>query len=353
MRRALAVSTAVLALAVGVLVGSAPPASAGDPVKDRKAAQQRANAAAARFAKASSDLARVERQLAQLEAKAEATQAKVDGLQQQVRSVAVNAYIRGSDPGAGALVMGDDINQTARGQALARFATLGDTDSIDAYRAAREDLDANHDALASQLAGRRDAVSKLRKQKAAAYAELQKLAAAERAYLAKLEAQRKAAAARRGRVSSRSASASAAGATASTAGRAVGVIASGNWVCPVQGPRAFSNDWGQPRSGGRRHQGNDILSPRGTPVVANVGGSVQQHRSSLGGLSYYLHGDDGNTYYGAHLSGYAASGRVSAGTVIGYVGDTGNARGTPHLHFEIHVGGGTAVNPYATLRTYC
>jgi murein DD-endopeptidase MepM/ murein hydrolase activator NlpD len=346
-RRALAVSAAVLALAVGVLVVSAPPASAGDPVKDRKAAQQRANAAAARVAKASSDLARVERQLAQLEAKAEATQAKVDGLQQQVRAVAVNAYIRGSDPGAGALVMGDDINQTARGQALARFATLGDTDAIDAYRAAREDLDANHDVMASQLKGRRDAVAKLRKQKAAAYAELQKLAAVERAYLAKLEAQRKAAAARRGRVSSRSAGAG------STSARAVGVIASGSWVCPVQGPRAFSNDWGQPRSGGRRHQGNDILAPRGTPVVANVGGSVQQHRSSLGGLSYYLHGDDGNTYYGAHLSGYAAGGRVSAGTVIGYVGDTGNARGTPHLHFEIHVGGGAAVNPYATLRTYC
>ena len=347
MRRALAVASAVLALAAGMLVGSASPAAAGDPVKDRKAAQQRANAAAARFAKASSDLARVERQLTQLEAKSQATQAKVDGLQQQVRSVAVNAYIRGSDPGAG-LVMGTDINQAARNQALARFATLGDTDAIDAYRAAREDLDASQNAVASQLAGRRDAVAKLRKQKAAAYAELQKLAAAEKAYLAKLEAQRRAAAARRGRLSSRSTST-----RAGTAGRVVGVIASGNWVCPVQGPRAFSNDWGQPRSGGRRHQGNDILARRGTPVVANVGGSVQQHRSSLGGLSYYLHGDDGNTYYGAHLSGYAASGRVSAGTVVGYVGDTGNARGTPHLHFEIHIGGGAAVNPYATLRANC
>ena len=336
-------ASAVLALAVGTLVASASPASAGDPVKDRKAAQQRANAAAARFAKASSDLARVERQLAQLEAKSQATQQKVDGLQQQVRSVAVNAYIRGSDPGAG-LVIGTDINQAARNQALARFVTLGDTDAIDAYRAAREDLDASQSAVASQLSGRRDAVAKLRKQKAAAYAELQKLAAAEKAYLAKLEAQRKAAAARRGRTVSRS---------SSTVGRVVGVIASGNWVCPVQGPRAFSNDWGQPRSGGRRHQGNDILAPRGTPVVANVGGSVQQHRSSLGGLSYYLHGDDGNTYYGAHLSGYATSGRVSAGTVIGYVGDTGNARGTPHLHFEIHIGGGAAVNPYATLRANC
>ena len=142
-------------------------------------------------------------------------------------------------------------------------------------------------------------------------------------------------------------------ASAPAASRPSGVIASGDWVCPVQGPRAFSNDWGQPRSGGRRHQGTDILSPRGTPVVASVGGSVRHHNSSLGGLSYYLAGDDGNTYFGTHLSGFAASGRVSAGTVVGYVGDSGNARGTPHLHFEIHPGGGGAVNPYPTLQKYC
>jgi murein DD-endopeptidase MepM/ murein hydrolase activator NlpD len=126
-------------------------------------------------------------------------------------------------------------------------------------------------------------------------------------------------------------------------------------MCPVQGPRAFSNDWGDPRSGGRRHQGNDILAPRGTAVVASVGGSVRRHNSGMGGLSYYLSGDDGNTYYGAHLDSYVGgSGRVSQGTVIGYVGNSGNARGgPPHLHFEIHPGGGRPVNPYSTLRQYC
>ncbi|MDP9071829.1 MAG: M23 family metallopeptidase, partial [Actinomycetota bacterium] len=133
------------------------------------------------------------------------------------------------------------------------------------------------------------------------------------------------------------------------------VIGSGEWVCPVQGPRAFSNDWGQPRSGGRRHQGNDILSPRGTPVVANVGGNVRPHSSGLGGISYYLSGNDGNTYFGTHLDRLSgASGRVSAGTVIGYVGNSGNARGGPtHLHFEIHPGGGAPVNPYPTVARYC
>jgi len=126
-------------------------------------------------------------------------------------------------------------------------------------------------------------------------------------------------------------------------------------MCPVQGPRAFTNDWGQPRSGGRTHKGTDILAPRGTPVVASVSGTVRGHNSRLGGISYYLHGDDGNTYFGTHLQSLSgASGRVSQGTVLGYVGNTGNARGGPtHLHFEIHPGGGRAVNPYPTLRQHC
>ncbi|MBA3654505.1 MAG: M23 family metallopeptidase, partial [Actinobacteria bacterium] len=127
-------------------------------------------------------------------------------------------------------------------------------------------------------------------------------------------------------------------------------------VCPVQGPHSFSNDFGAPRGGGTRsHQGNDILAPMGTPVVANVSGSWSHNQSNLGGLSYFLHGNDGNTYFGAHLSGYAGGGgSVTAGTVIGYVGDTGDAKGgTPHLHFEFHPGGGAAVNPYPTLVKYC
>ncbi|MGH9178009.1 MAG: murein hydrolase activator EnvC family protein, partial [Acidimicrobiales bacterium] len=140
-----------------------------------------------------------------------------------------------------------------------------------------------------------------------------------------------------------------------SAGGATGVIASGEWICPVQGPRAFSNDFGDPRSGGRSHQGNGIMAPRGTPVVASVAGTVKGHNSSLGGISYYLSGVDGNTYFGTHLDRLSgASGRVAAGTVVGYVGSTGNASASaPHLHFEVHPGGGRAVNPFATLSKYC
>lgn len=118
---------------------------------------------------------------------------------------------------------------------------------------------------------------------------------------------------------------------------------------------AFTDDWGQPRSGGRRHEGTDILSPRGTPVVASVDGSVKVHQSSLGGISYTLFGDDGTTYFGTHLdSASGLSGRVAAGAVLGTVGDSGNARGGPtHLHLEIRPEGGGATNPYPTVAAAC
>ena len=100
--------------------------------------------------------------------------------------------------------------------------------------------------------------------------------------------------------------------------------------------------------------GNDILSPKGTPVVANVSGVVTQRNGAVSGLAYFLAGDDGNRYFGAHLDSFGASGRVSAGTQIGTVGNTGDAAGgPPHLHFEIHPGGSGYTNPYPTLKQYC
>lgn len=352
MRRALAAGAVVLAL----VSASAVPAAAGDPVADRQAAQRRANAAAARFARATSELARVEDEVKSLEARARETESRVADLQQQVKAVAVNTYVRGNVPD---FAFDADLAKTARNQAMARFVTLGDTEALDEYRAAREDLDVNRESLRRQLEARKGAAEQLRAEKAKAYAELDRLQEIEQAHLAKLEAQRRAEQARKAEEARKAEAARQASRPARAArpapsgGRASGVIASGSWICPVQGPRSFSNDWGQPRSGGRRHQGTDILSPRGTPVVASVSGTVRHHNSSLGGLSYYLSGDDGNTYFGTHMSAYAASGRVAAGTVVGYVGDSGNAKGTNHLHFEIHPGGGGAVNPYPTLAKYC
>jgi len=94
-----------------------------------------------------------------------------------------------------------------------------------------------------------------------------------------------------------------------------------------------------------------MLAGTGTPLVAVVSGSVQFKQTSLGGNSVWLAGSDGHRYFYAHLSGFEGSSRsVSQGEVIGYVGDTGNARGTPHLHFEVHPGGGAAVNPFPYVR---
>lgn len=127
------------------------------------------------------------------------------------------------------------------------------------------------------------------------------------------------------------------------------------WLCPVQGPRHFSDGWGAPRPGGRRHLGVDVFALRGTPVVASVGGDLTHAKGATAGLAYYLRGDDENTYYGAHLDTLeAAPGRVEQGARIGTVGSTGNAEGTtPHLHFEIKPGGGAPVNPMASLERWC
>ncbi|MDP8992968.1 MAG: M23 family metallopeptidase [Actinomycetota bacterium] len=132
-------------------------------------------------------------------------------------------------------------------------------------------------------------------------------------------------------------------------------IPSGGWTCPVRGRVDFADGWNHLRAGGRRHVGTDLFAFRGTPVVANVSGVLEYSSGSRAGLGYRLRGDDGNTYYGAHLHSLVSRpGRIARGAVIGTVGSTGNARGTtPHLHFEIRPGGGGPVNPVHTLRRWC
>jgi len=128
---------------------------------------------------------------------------------------------------------------------------------------------------------------------------------------------------------------------------------SGIQVCPVAGPNSFVDSFGWPRDG-HTHQGIDLIAPFGTPVVAAHPGSVSHSSSTDGGFQAYVRASSGTYTFYAHLSSYSdASGSVGAGTVIGYVGSTGNAGDVNHLHFEYHPGGGAAIDPYQMLVAVC
>ena len=134
-------------------------------------------------------------------------------------------------------------------------------------------------------------------------------------------------------------------------------VATPGFMCPVQGRSYFIDSWGFARSGGRKHKGVDLMAARNTPLVAVVDGRVRLGSNSLGGWVAHIYADNGTVYYYAHLQSHAAnltSGqRVKKGTIIGYVGNSGNARYTgTHVHFEIRPNG-KAVNPYPTVRSAC
>ncbi|MEL7208207.1 MAG: M23 family metallopeptidase [Actinomycetota bacterium] len=104
------------------------------------------------------------------------------------------------------------------------------------------------------------------------------------------------------------------------------------------------------------HEGIDLFAPAGTPLLAAERGVILRVSTGrLGGLTFWLRGESGADWYYAHLASYApglAAGQVvEAGQVLGFVGNTGNAVGTPpHLHMEIHPGGGEPINPYPLLK---
>ena len=115
----------------------------------------------------------------------------------------------------------------------------------------------------------------------------------------------------------------------------------------------FVDSWGNSRSGGRHHEGIDIFAPKDTPVVSTTSGLVTKVGTNhLGGQVVWILGPGLERHYYAHLSRYGAfraGDRVEAGAIIGYAGDTGNARGGPvHLHYGIYRNG-TARNPYPRL----
>ena len=118
--------------------------------------------------------------------------------------------------------------------------------------------------------------------------------------------------------------------------------------------RQIANTWHAPRGTDRLHEGQDIFAPKGTPIYSATSGYVYNvGENNLGGQTVSVIGDGGRVYYYAHLDSYApgiaVGDSVTRQTLLGYVGTTGNAQGTPpHLHFGVYTSGG-AINPLPLL----
>jgi peptidoglycan LD-endopeptidase LytH len=125
---------------------------------------------------------------------------------------------------------------------------------------------------------------------------------------------------------------------------------------PVSGVarKQVADTWHAARGDSRRHEGQDIFAPRGTPVLSATDGYIVNiGENRLGGQTVSVIGAGGRVYYYAHLDSYAqgiaVGDQVTRQTVLGYVGTTGNAGGTPpHLHFGVYAAGG-AMNPLPLL----
>lgn len=237
---------------------------------------------------------------------------------------AANAIVRGGLDSFTRYIVTDDPNEIAVANTLLDSVLAADQESVAEYLAAKADVDADLVRTAERLVDARLELEGAR----AALVEARRANVAAKFNLAVFAAGSE--------------------------------IAIHGFVFPVGDPHSFIDSFGFPRMMGtgyeHAHQGTDIMAPAGTPLLACERGIVTRMGSDvLGGTKIWIKGESGTYYYYAHLSAFAEGMHdglvVEAGTVIGYVGDTGNAKGgAPHLHFEIRPDGGPAVNPYPLLK---
>jgi peptidoglycan LD-endopeptidase LytH len=354
-----------------------------DAAAERRAIEQRLAGAAAELDQLEVDIAHIEAERDQLASEAATLEGSLDELSELISFRVRETFMFGSnlDPIAVFLASDDPDAALSRAQTVQRLVT-GDQVQTAELAASRTRLDAIKRRVEEQVAEldqareRQRAVTEQLTTDLARAQELEsQLTRQERAERDRLERARqererrererqereRQAAARRAAApatssSATSSSATSSSATSSSATSSAPAPSSGGKACPLDQPRHFTDTWGAPRSGGRAHRGTDILGPYGIPVRAITSGtwSIQRPGPSAG-LWAILRGDDGNQYWYMHLQSHTVGNgaRVSAGQQVGTNGDTGNARGTPHIHFELHPGGGSAINPYPLLKSVC
>lgn len=359
--RAVALVGLVIA-ALAVAWPASRPAHAADPrvekaQEERQQAQRRLDEVLQRLGTAQAEVASAEAELADLTSTVSAYEADAHRATAAVAHLAQSSYRYGTADPTLTLLASDSPTEALAQARLLRVVARQGRAGYEAASAARIRTQVAADEAArvsAVLEQRRAELDRTRQEASALVAAAEQreqharqVVAAEQAAAARVRAARDAATAPR----------TTRGAPAGAPARAPAAV-TGGVACPVGQPRTYSDTWGAARSGGRAHKGTDILAPRGTPIYAYEAGTISRMNSNrLGGTSLYLRGNSGNRYYYTHLQGYVAglsTGQgVSAGQQIAYNGDTGNARGIPHLHFEVMPGGGGNVNPYPYVRRAC
>jgi murein DD-endopeptidase MepM/ murein hydrolase activator NlpD len=328
------------------------------------AAQDEANAAAAELSEAEGRYEALEGRIRELETVIEASKARAATLEEVVRERAIAAYQHRDTSELDVMISADNPLDAARRATLLDRANQTDNLSVkklaalrseltrqqkqvqeqrDEQQKVKERLDVKIESVQAGLAAaskaRDDLVARLEKEQAdaAAAAELARIRAIQAASAAASQA-------------SNPASGNSGTSSGGSPGQVIANPGGGAFQCPLSGS-AYSDSYG-PRGDGF-HYGIDMIAPAGVPEVAVKAGTVSyMAMDGAGGNEAYLAANDGNVYYYAHMSQFVGGARsVAQGEVIGLVGSTGTST-TPHLHFEIRIGGanGERINPYATLR---